>query len=133
MKEFNLKHLVSCQINDKYESRHYQIFQERIYRDWISHWGKKITRKLGIYLMNYYENPEFICDVELFNSSKLSSTHILVDGIIYEKYEIVFYFSNDDKNTVLFDSMEEAEQYKKEILAKATVFGCWVGLESLND
>jgi len=94
MEKYNLDKLVKVVVNDIYESRWYVFRTEKRF------WGR-ITRKEGFY---NWLNDGYI-------GMTAPKNHVIIDGKLYEKPEVVLCFQADYKKTIIFDTYQEAKDF----------------------
>lgn len=106
---FNQNKIIKVILVDKVESKWYKIKKE------IKIFGITI-RKYGVY--DFFKN---LCD-----EKDVYEKHILIDGIIYKKSEVIIYFDSNISKTFYFNDYQEGRlfinkfcfKYKLETITK---------------
>lgn len=105
MEKYNLEKLVKVVVND------YCVARMFVYKTKETFLGIT-TQKEGVY-DRFWRN---------FLSKEIPEYHVLKNGIIYEKPEVVLIFQSGVKKYEFFDTYESAKKYADEITKK----GFWI-------
>jgi len=94
MEKYNLDKLIKVVVNDIYPSRWYSFKTEKKF------WGR-ITRKEGFYRWPYDE----------YVGKEASKNHLIKDGKLYEKPEVVLEFQGNNSKKYIFETYQEAKDF----------------------
>lgn len=109
MKTYNLNQLVSIETHRQMESTDYFWHQPK------KSWFGKIKQPV---IIDSWRNS-FYCLASDFDTSDIELYCQLIDGVVYEKPEVVLNFIDKSSKTLWFYTMEEAVAKAKEIQQRA--------------
>lgn len=109
----NLKHIVSITIKDKRPCKHFEYQRLRESNTLL---GKILggDRKEGFYTTQSY-SIDFFLKEQLENGEYCDTPLLVIETDVFYYPEVIIKFVNNDKHCRTFETMEEAEEFAKEI------------------